>query len=95
MEPKWGFIPEEYSKGCRFCIHKLIKFQTNKKKMSHFCPLDLYSGDISRIRKSLNNLLLSQGNNLRIFKNGEKITENIEVYLLNAGKWNTTWKFFD
>lgn len=41
--------------------------------MYDYCPLDLFSGDIQRMRSALNSLILVPHRNLRIFFNGTVI----------------------
>uniref|UniRef100_A0A8C6QI07 Inositol-pentakisphosphate 2-kinase n=1 Tax=Nannospalax galili TaxID=1026970 RepID=A0A8C6QI07_NANGA len=79
--PKCGFIPfssdvthEMKHKVCRYCMHQHLKVATGKwKKISKYCPLDLYSGNKQRMHFALKSMLQEAQNNLRIFKNGELI----------------------
>ncbi|XP_021071688.1 inositol-pentakisphosphate 2-kinase [Mus pahari] len=81
IKPKCGFIPfsndvthEMKHKVCRYCMHQHLKVATGKwKKISKYCPLDLYSGNKQRMHFALKSLLQETQNNLRIFKNGELI----------------------
>lgn len=41
--------------------------------MYDFCPLDLFSGDLKRMRKALNSLFIVPHRNLRIFLDGSLI----------------------
>lgn len=41
--------------------------------MYDFCPLDLFSGDLERMRKALNSLIAVPHRNLRIFLDGTVI----------------------
>jgi len=75
IKPKLGFM---FSKNlvhptlCNYCLKQYYKKSVGKvKSTSQYCPLDLYSGDMSRMRKAFNALLDSPQNNLRIFKDGE------------------------
>uniref|UniRef100_A0A915PZ01 Inositol-pentakisphosphate 2-kinase n=1 Tax=Setaria digitata TaxID=48799 RepID=A0A915PZ01_9BILA len=43
------------------------------EQMYDFCPLDLFSGDLKRMRRALNSLLLVPHRNLRIFLDGSLI----------------------
>ncbi|XP_038054392.1 inositol-pentakisphosphate 2-kinase-like [Patiria miniata] len=83
LKPKRGFLPVsghipddlaiKYS-VCRYCLLQQYKVQQGIwEKRSHYCPLDLFSCDPSRMKYSLNMLLENPQNNLRIFKDGVAI----------------------
>ncbi|WVW84830.1 hypothetical protein I302_106865 [Kwoniella bestiolae CBS 10118] len=89
IKPKWGFLPdastiippeaaEIKSKYCRFCMHRHLKGHDSSAE-GKFCPLDLYSGDESRMRKAINGLWGiwqesgGKENNWRVFVNGERV----------------------
>lgn len=46
---------------------------TRKTSISHYCPLDLYSGERGRVERALWALLRSPQNNLRIFVRGNTV----------------------
>ncbi|XP_016130048.1 inositol-pentakisphosphate 2-kinase [Sinocyclocheilus grahami] len=79
--PKCGFLPfsrhitkECKRKVCRFCMHQHYKLANGKwKRLSKYCPLDLFSGSKQRMYVALKNLLEEPQNNLKIFKGGELI----------------------
>ncbi|KAM5148446.1 inositol-pentakisphosphate 2-kinase [Mantella aurantiaca] len=81
IKPKCGFIPssayttkEIKKKVCRFCMHQHLKVSKGKwKRISKYCPLDLFSGHKQRMHFALMNLLQDSQNNLKIFKNGTLI----------------------
>ncbi|OCT85587.1 inositol-pentakisphosphate 2-kinase isoform X2 [Xenopus laevis] len=81
IKPKCGFIPssahitkEIKKKVCRFCMHQHLKVAKGKwKRISKYCPLDLFSGNKPRMHFALMNLLQESQNNLKVFKNGELI----------------------
>ncbi|XP_063796785.1 inositol-pentakisphosphate 2-kinase [Pseudophryne corroboree] len=81
IKPKCGFIPcsahvtkEIKKKVCRFCMHQHLKVTKGKwKRISKYCPLDLFSGHKQRMHFALMNLLQESQNNLKIFKNGELV----------------------
>ncbi|TFK04982.1 vacuolar protein sorting-associated protein 4A [Platysternon megacephalum] len=81
IKPKCGFIPfsshvsqEIKHKVCRYCMHQHLKVANGKwKRLSKYCPLDLFSGNKQRMHFALKSLLQEAQNNLKIFKNGELI----------------------
>ncbi|KAK1161452.1 inositol-pentakisphosphate 2-kinase-like [Acipenser oxyrinchus oxyrinchus] len=81
IKPKCGFLPfsshvtkDVKHRVCRFCMHQHLKLANGKwKRMSRYCPLDLFSGNKQRMSFALKNLLQEAQNNLKIFKNGELI----------------------
>lgn len=81
IKPKCGFIPfsshitkEIKQHACRYCMHQHLKVANGKwKRMSKYCPLDLFSGNKQRMYIALKSLLQEPQNNLKIFKNGELI----------------------
>ncbi|XP_069499966.1 inositol-pentakisphosphate 2-kinase isoform X2 [Ambystoma mexicanum] len=81
IKPKCGFIPvsncvskEIKHRVCRFCMYQHLKVSKGKwKKMSKYCPMDLFSGNKQRMHFALTSLLQEAQNNLKIFKNGELI----------------------
>lgn len=90
LQPKWSFLPNTTflsssthpvkSRTCRFCMHSSMKSSADKQVPSGYCPLDLFSGDSTRIKNAIHSLydawLLSKGtlNNLKIFVRGNKIS---------------------
>ncbi|XP_018416976.1 PREDICTED: inositol-pentakisphosphate 2-kinase isoform X1 [Nanorana parkeri] len=81
IKPKCGFIPssayttkEIKKKVCRFCMHQHLKVSKGKwKRISKYCPLDLFSGHKQRMHFALMSILQDSQNNLKIFKNGTLI----------------------
>uniref|UniRef100_A0A671TA07 Inositol-pentakisphosphate 2-kinase n=1 Tax=Sinocyclocheilus anshuiensis TaxID=1608454 RepID=A0A671TA07_9TELE len=81
IKPKCGFLPfsrhitkECKRKVCRFCMHQHYKLANGKwKRLSRYCPLNLFSGSKQRMYVALKNLLEEPQNNLKIFKGGELI----------------------
>ncbi|EFJ06034.1 hypothetical protein SELMODRAFT_136205 [Selaginella moellendorffii] len=83
IKPKWGYLPqsdaistENHVKKVvsRFAMHQLLKFVQGKiRSSSSYCPLDLFSGTRDGIIKALNALFKSPQNNLRVFKDGNRI----------------------
>ncbi|KRJ99812.1 inositol-pentakisphosphate 2-kinase isoform X2 [Drosophila yakuba] len=59
---------------CRFCSMQLLKLHNEKiKRLSHYCPLELFSGTPSRMLDALDALLACPQNNLRVFQNSNLI----------------------
>uniref|UniRef100_UPI00398EEE9C inositol-pentakisphosphate 2-kinase isoform X2 n=1 Tax=Pristiophorus japonicus TaxID=55135 RepID=UPI00398EEE9C len=81
IKPKCGFIPfsshitkDIKRRVCRYCMHQHLKVANGKwKRISKYCPLDLFSGNKQRMYIALKSLLQEPQNNLKIFKNGELI----------------------
>ncbi|CAG8459335.1 6208_t:CDS:2 [Paraglomus occultum] len=84
LKPKWGFLPtssfikpENSVKRltCRTCMHQhLRRMQGDQtEEIIDYCPLDLFSCDESRLRKSLPQLIKLAGNKFKLFIQGEKI----------------------
>ncbi|XP_043933348.1 inositol-pentakisphosphate 2-kinase [Protopterus annectens] len=81
IKPKCGFLPlsshiteTTKHKVCRYCMHQHLKIANGKwKRISKYCPLDLFSGNKQRMFFALTCLLQDAQNNLKIFKNGELI----------------------
>lgn len=44
--------------------------------MSHYCPIDLFSGYCNRMRKAIYGLIEVPQNNFRLLKNGQVIFDN-------------------
>ncbi|XP_048872903.1 inositol-pentakisphosphate 2-kinase-like [Brienomyrus brachyistius] len=81
IKPKCGFLPfsrqvtkEVKWKVCRFCMHQRLKVSSGVwKRLSKYCPLDLFSGNNQRMHLAIRNLLDEPQNNLKIFRDGELI----------------------
>ncbi|KAJ7681751.1 inositol-pentakisphosphate 2-kinase [Mycena rosella] len=89
IKPKWGFLPSPMylsdhtravkTRTCRFCMHAHLKATKGETVPRGYCPLDLYSGDESRVKQALSGLwdawVESDGivNSFRVFVRGKKI----------------------
>ncbi|GAA5896214.1 hypothetical protein JCM5296_007263 [Sporobolomyces johnsonii] len=89
IKPKWGFLPSSLflspdtaatkATYCRFCMHRYHKSASTDHHELGYCPLDLYSGDETHMRRALDGLLSSwetsggQSNSLRIFAHGQSV----------------------
>eukprot|EP00794_Sanderia_malayensis_P020267 gene20267-22253_t len=82
IKPKWGALTDKNCKiklghevklsTCRFCMQQHYKLKLGKiKQISSYCPLDLFSNSLSRIKNALRALFDNPQNNLRVFYNGE------------------------
>ncbi|CAI2328756.1 unnamed protein product [Caenorhabditis sp. 36 PRJEB53466] len=78
IKPKQGFLqnhPNVDVPHCNNCILQIEKScgQSNFSEMYDFCPLDLFSGSYSRMRKAIHSLFLVPHRNLRIFVDGNQV----------------------
>ncbi|GAA5967378.1 hypothetical protein JCM21900_000350 [Sporobolomyces salmonicolor] len=89
IKPKWGFLPTSpflsrdtaavKAMYCRFCMHRYHKCASTDHHELGYCPLDLYSGDETRMLRAIGRLFSSweitggQGNSFRIFVNGQSV----------------------
>ncbi|XP_031622852.1 inositol-pentakisphosphate 2-kinase [Contarinia nasturtii] len=63
---------------CRYCAMQHQKVNgRNVKRLSKYCPLDLFSGDKARMKKAISGLIESPQNNFRVFCNGHLIYSDI------------------
>ena len=90
VKPKAGFfIPNQYSKLCQRCLKQEAKLNEGDIDcISKYCPLDLFSGDLSRMKRAIFDLFESPHNRFKIFKNGNLIytdkighQENVDLVL--------------
>jgi len=74
LKPKTGVLfPENcpHTSLCNFCLKQFYKLQQGATdKLSDYCPLDLFSGDKTRMKTAIRALLESPQNNLKIFGDG-------------------------
>ncbi|KAF7495229.1 Inositol-pentakisphosphate 2-kinase [Sarcoptes scabiei] len=88
IKPKQGFISSEElfdaddvlrikSRICRFGLSQFYKLRKKSiKKLSSYCPLDLFSGCLSRALYSLVCLIENPQNNFRVFINSHLIYDD-------------------
>ena len=74
-----GFFQIGYPKLCTRCLKQEAKLQEGDIDcISKYCPLDLFSGDLGRMKRALFDLYESPHNRFKVFKNGQLIyTEKI------------------
>lgn len=73
VKPKLGYH-EGYPKLCTRCLKQEAKLQEGDIDcISKYCPLDLFSGDLGRMKRALFDLYESPHNRFKVFKNGKLI----------------------
>ncbi|KHJ98632.1 hypothetical protein OESDEN_01386 [Oesophagostomum dentatum] len=92
IKPKQGFYQNHLSLDlpyCNNCILQLEKCGSDHyEQMYDFCPLDLYSGNFSRMKSSLEALLKVPHRNLRLFIDGNLM--HSDESLLDPALFNST-----
>ncbi|KAK3893814.1 hypothetical protein Pcinc_002394 [Petrolisthes cinctipes] len=81
IKPKQGFLDLSTPNLplCRYCVKQFLKRSKEGLTRSSYCPLDLFSGDIGKMRQAIDSLMKSPQNNFRIFEDGEP-KENCQPY---------------
>lgn len=77
IKPKQGFL-DHSTPGlplCRYCVKQFLKAGKENGSRSGYCPLDLYSGNLDRMRRAVDNLILSPQNNFKVFVDGQPVQE--------------------
>ena len=73
IKPKQGFLGQNNnSQTCNFCMKQNYLSKTGKDGglKSKYCPLDLFSGNSTRMERAIESLMEIPKNNLRIFMDG-------------------------
>lgn len=76
IKPKQGWVypADRHHPKCTYCLNQFVKFKKKRiSRKSEYCPLDLFSGNLSRMKKAIRNLIITPQNNLKIFKNGDVV----------------------
>ncbi|XP_066967149.1 uncharacterized protein [Macrobrachium rosenbergii] len=76
IKPKQGFIDTSTPELplCRYCVKQHIKVGKDADHVtSCYCPLDLFSGNLTRMRKAVDGLFESPQNNFKVFLDGEPV----------------------
>lgn len=76
IKPKQGWVypADRRHPKCTYCLNQYLKIKKKRVlRLSKYCPLDLFSGERSRMKRALRNLLITPQNNLKIFQNGKLI----------------------
>ncbi|KAF9903106.1 Inositol-pentakisphosphate 2-kinase [Lobosporangium transversale] len=94
IKPKWGFLTQSAfirhenikRRKCRHCMHQHLKMKSGHgTSLSEYCPIDLFSGVEPLVQDSLDALIRTPQNNLRLFINGTQqlpITKEMMVKCL-------------
>ncbi|XP_065325444.1 inositol-pentakisphosphate 2-kinase-like [Gordionus sp. m RMFG-2023] len=84
IKPKLGYINNKINM-CEFQLKQNFKYKQGKiKKYSSYCPLQLYSDDINKVKSAINFLIKSPQNNFLIFMEGEQFQYNEDITLLES-----------
>ncbi|XP_048489288.1 inositol-pentakisphosphate 2-kinase isoform X1 [Plutella xylostella] len=73
IKPKEGFMSPAFKETgkCYFCLKQFLKLEENViENVSGYCPLDLFSGDRSRMKRAVLSLIENPQNNFKLFKDG-------------------------
>uniref|UniRef100_A0A1L8DLX9 Inositol-pentakisphosphate 2-kinase n=1 Tax=Nyssomyia neivai TaxID=330878 RepID=A0A1L8DLX9_9DIPT len=84
IKPKQGWIfpqatftallPEYTAQLCRYCAMQYLKLTKKTiKRVSNYCPIDLFSGDRDRMLTALRGLVETPQNNFRMWRSGQLI----------------------
>ena len=77
IKPKQGFLSIKDVDGqkvglCHRCLKQYTKLQSGQiEDWSDYCPLDLFSGHLDRMKQAIFDLFEDPHNRFKIFKNGE------------------------
>ncbi|XGW09119.1 hypothetical protein V3C99_011434, partial [Haemonchus contortus] len=92
IKPKQGFFQNHASIDLPFCNNCILQLEKcgsdHYEEMYDFCPIDLFSGNLSRMKSALEALLKVPHRNLRIFVDGNLI--HSDESLLDATLFSTT-----
>ncbi|KAF9482829.1 inositol-pentakisphosphate 2-kinase [Pholiota conissans] len=102
IKPKWAFLPSPIhlseetrsikTQTCRFCMHSHLRARGSQEEITNYCPLDLFSGDKTRILKAIHDLwdawVASNAtvNNLKIFARGKFVTPSEAHVMLSENE---------
>ncbi|PSN55213.1 hypothetical protein C0J52_00612 [Blattella germanica] len=89
VKPKQGWVPmpDRRMPKCTFCMNQYLKMKHRSiASHSRYCPLDLFSGNRTRMTQALRALIAAPQNNLKIFKDGtlvygEELNEDLHAVL--------------
>jgi len=84
LKPKQGFYQNHPGFNIPFCNNCVLQLEKSKsgtfETMYDFCPLDLFSGNLTRMYSALESLIANPHRNLRIFLDGEPIHDELSVF---------------
>uniref|UniRef100_A0A914QK84 Inositol-pentakisphosphate 2-kinase n=1 Tax=Panagrolaimus davidi TaxID=227884 RepID=A0A914QK84_9BILA len=90
LKPKQGFFQHHPGMDIPYCNNCVLQIEKWKNaafdKMYDFCPLDLYSGNMARMKSAISSLIHDPHRNLRIFLNGNTVHSDEAV--LSPSKLN-------
>ncbi|KAK6052633.1 hypothetical protein COOONC_09862 [Cooperia oncophora] len=92
IKPKQGFFQNHASIDLPFCNNCILQLEKcgsdHYEEMYDFCPIDLFSGNLARMKSALEALLKVPHRNLRLFIDGNLI--HSDESLLDAALFSTT-----
>ncbi|XP_069956626.1 uncharacterized protein [Cherax quadricarinatus] len=77
IKPKQGFLDSSTPDLplCRYCVKQFLKRGKDDQARSSYCPLDLFSGELWKMRRAVENLMHSPQNNFKVFQDGEPVDD--------------------
>ncbi|XP_050690051.1 inositol-pentakisphosphate 2-kinase-like isoform X2 [Eriocheir sinensis] len=84
IKPKQGFL-DSSTPGlplCRYCVKQFLKGGRESGSRSSYCPLDLFSGNLERMRRAVDSLIQCPQNNFKVFVDGRPMEDSRPFHYL-------------
>ncbi|WKX93497.1 hypothetical protein Q1695_011069 [Nippostrongylus brasiliensis] len=92
IKPKQGFFQNHASVDLPFCNNCILQLEKcgsdHYEEMYDFCPLDLFSGNLSRMKSAIEALFKVPHRNFRLFIDGNMV--HSDESLLDPALWSST-----